>query len=93
MLTKVTIDREVHPEDGSPTAASKAMLQEFVQKRFVEPLAREKEDAEKRIIWFKNPRNLQSVGALEHFHVFVNGASQDLLLEWTDGDQRVQPSE
>lgn len=36
-----------------------------------------------RVVWFKNDVKWQSVGALEHIHVFVRGASEHLIEEWT----------
>lgn len=62
---------------------SRGLIREFVGNTFVGRLKERHADAADRVLWFKNWSALQSVGALEHFHVFVRGAEEDLLWEWT----------
>lgn len=62
---------------------SRKIIGEFVQEKFGERLRGKYTDAGDRVLWFKNWSALQSVGALEHFHVFVRGAGENLLREWT----------
>ena len=80
----------VNPEDGGLISESKDLIQSFVDRQFVQRLKREPgvQDVEDRILWFKNWTALQSVGALEHFHVMVRDVSEDLLVEWTGESER-----
>lgn len=76
-------------EEGEPTNESKAQIEKFVQTTFRDRMDG-KEDC---VAWFRNPTKWQTVRALEHFHVFVCGAEEDLLLDWTgqrDGDMEVR---
>ncbi|GFF32303.1 uncharacterized protein YPL067C [Aspergillus udagawae] len=78
-------------EDGNLTAESRARIETFVSATFVQRLAREAHvDApEDRVLWFKNWAALQSVSALEHFHVMVRDASEETLREWIGEDDMV----
>lgn len=60
------------------------MIDTFVNATFVQRLAKEShpDAAEDRVLWFKNWAALQSVAALEHFHVMVRDASEDTLKDW-----------
>lgn len=91
----------VNTADGSLVPEAWALVQGFVNRVFVKRLARERQQewdgdgkgkeavaAEDRVLWFKNWTALQSVGALEHFHVLVRGAGEDLLWEWTGEGKR-----
>lgn len=71
-------------EDGNLTDEGVAMIDTFVNATFVQRLAKESHpDApEDRVLWFKNWAALQSVAALEHFHVMVRDASEDTLKDW-----------
>ncbi|PHH76919.1 hypothetical protein CDD80_1093 [Ophiocordyceps camponoti-rufipedis] len=64
------------PETGDVTSKSRALIQDFVDRRFVNSLG------PGRVLWFKNWVTLQSVRSLEHFHVLVRGADEDLLAQW-----------
>jgi hypothetical protein len=68
------------PETGFMTPESKALVGEFVNRYFVEKIGVGGED---RVLWFKNWAALQSVGALEHFHVLVRDVDDDMLQSWT----------
>ncbi|KAF2184540.1 hypothetical protein K469DRAFT_578773 [Zopfia rhizophila CBS 207.26] len=72
----------VKPDTGEVSDESKVLIEDFVQKTFVARLGKE------RVLWFKNWTKLQSVRAVEHFHVLVRGADSSLLQEWTNGDVR-----
>jgi Protein of unknown function (DUF3605) len=64
-------------ETGDMTTESRKVLGDFVRRTFEERLG------EGNVLWFKNWVHLQSVRALEHFHVLVRGASVDDLEFWT----------
>ena len=74
------------PSAGDLTPDSKALIEDFVYWKFVDWL-KEKgiPDAEDRIQWFKNWKSLQSVRAIEHFHVLGRDIPQEVILEWTGG--------
>ncbi|PKX90510.1 GIG1 family protein [Aspergillus novofumigatus IBT 16806] len=78
-------------EDGSLASESRARIETFVSATFAQRLAREDHaDApEDRVLWFKNWAALQSVSALEHFHVMVRDASEQALGEWIGADNMV----
>lgn len=74
---------------GHVLPESRKMIQKFVEENFVGKLAESYGDAQDRVLWFKNWGALQSVGALEHFHVFVKGAGEEALRMWTGEGPRV----
>ncbi|KAF7131356.1 hypothetical protein CNMCM5793_004527 [Aspergillus hiratsukae] len=78
-------------DDGNLTAELRARVETFVSATFVQRLAREDHvDApEERVLWFKNWAALQSVSALEHFHVMVRDASEEALREWIGAENMV----
>ena len=41
-----------------------------------------RERGEDRVMWFKNWTGLQSVKGLDHFHVLVRGAGEEVVREW-----------
>ncbi|KAF7595385.1 hypothetical protein BBP40_006379 [Aspergillus hancockii] len=76
----------VKEENGDVTDESRALIEGFVRRTFVERLAREEgigESAGERVLWFKNWTALQSVRSLEHIHVLVRGVEEGILQEWT----------
>ena len=80
MKTKVP----VKPENGSLTPESREIIQSFVDKTFVQPLARTNGGKpQHQVLWFKDWTALQSVTALEHFHVMVRDVSDEQLIAWT----------
>ena len=62
-------------------------IDKFVDQTFREPLALTGA-SENRVLWFKNWTTLQSVRALEHFHVMVKDVDEKLLRQWTGEDSR-----
>jgi hypothetical protein len=64
---------------GDITSESRRLIKEFVGKTFVNRLSGD----EKRVLWFKNWVQLQSVRALEHIHVLVRDATTEDLEFWT----------
>lgn len=72
----------VYPRDGSLTPESREDIERFVHETFVRRLEK-LGGADDRVLWFKNTTDLQSVRALEHFHLFVRGVDRSILLEWT----------
>ncbi|KAG9247074.1 hypothetical protein BJ878DRAFT_415623 [Calycina marina] len=70
-------------ETGDVTSESRRLIEEFVRKTFAERLGRSQD-----VLWFKNWTTLQSVRAVEHFHVLVRGAGEELLKQWTETEGR-----
>ncbi|KAL4878039.1 hypothetical protein BJY04DRAFT_196937 [Aspergillus karnatakaensis] len=78
----------VQDADGVITRESHDLIQEFVQRVFVDRLARDEErerfpDPGSHVLWFKNYTALQSVRGLEHVHVLLRDVPDRLLHEWT----------
>lgn len=71
-------------ETGDLTPESRRLIKEFVERYFVDPLG---PGGSERVLWFKNWVALQSVRALEHFHVMVRDVDDDMLEHWT-GERR-----
>ncbi|KAL9124335.1 MAG: hypothetical protein Q9217_006326 [Psora testacea] len=77
----------VQQPEGYLLPESNALIQGIVQRTFVNRLAREWDDAEDHVQWFKNWVGLQSVRGLDHFHVLVKDVPEDIVREWTgEGD-------
>lgn len=76
--TRTTIPTD--PVSGDVTPESRRLIQDFVKSHFVAKLGPGGED---RVMWFKNWVALQSVRALEHFHVLVKDIDPGVLAEWT----------
>ena len=75
------------PESGMITEDGAILIQEFVQTYFVKRMREagllgDHQDDQERVMWFKNWIKLQSVRAIEHVHVLVRDASEELLQEW-----------
>ncbi|RAH59939.1 hypothetical protein BO85DRAFT_367453 [Aspergillus piperis CBS 112811] len=77
----------VKEENGDVTDESRALIEAFVQRTFVDAVVRDEgvseAEARDRVLWFKNWAALQSVRSLEHVHVLVRDVSERLLVEWT----------
>ncbi|KAK5989125.1 N-acetylglucosamine-induced protein 1 [Cladobotryum mycophilum] len=65
---------------GDLTPESRVLIEDFVKKHFVDTLGPNGKD---QVLWFKNWVSLQSVRALEHFHVLVRDVDDDTLERWT----------
>jgi len=70
-----------HPE-GYLTPQSRLLIQDFVQKTFIDRLAMDGL-AKDQVQWFKNWVGLQSVRGLDHFHVLVRDVPEHISNEWT----------
>lgn len=75
-------------EGGDLTDGARALIEDFVNRTFVARLAQEATDGKDRdpraqVLWFKNWGALQSVRALEHVHVLIRDAPENVLKEWT----------
>ncbi|KAF7719986.1 Uncharacterized protein PECH_008147 [Penicillium ucsense] len=77
----------VESNEGHLTNESRALIDKFVQDKFVKRLA---EDPQNRfpnppsqVLWFKNWVGLQSVRALEHVHILVRDVPEEILVEWS----------
>lgn len=77
----------VKPETGEVTAEGRALIERFVNEKFRKPLEARGQGTD-TVLWFKNWTKLQSMRAVEHFHVLARNADRDLLVEWTDGDEK-----
>lgn len=67
-------------DKGDLIPESRALIDAFVKKYFVDALGPGGED---NVLWFKNWVALQSVRSLEHFHVMVRNVDDDMLERWT----------
>lgn len=77
----------VKSDEGHLTDESRAMINNFVRKTFVDRLAKDPQnfsDPESHVLWFKNWVGLQSVRALEHVHILVRDVPEDILFEWAN---------
>ncbi|KAJ5943673.1 hypothetical protein N7516_003841 [Penicillium verrucosum] len=75
----------VQSNEGHLTDESRAMINSFVQKTFVDRLAKDPRnfsDPDSHVLWFKNWVGLQSVRALEHVHILVRDVPEDIVFEW-----------
>lgn len=70
----------VDQDKGDMTPESRRQIQDFVKRYFEDALP---DDGKNRVVWFKNWVALQSVRALEHFHVLVRDVDDDMLEKWT----------
>jgi len=71
---------ETDAENGDLTEASRKVIQDFVERTFVNRLG---ETGVLRVMWFKNWVKLQSVRSLEHVHVLVRDVKKEDLEFWT----------
>lgn len=69
---------------GDLTPESAKMIQDFVQKTFIDPLIRVGQGQD-QVQWFKNWVGLQSVRGLDHFHVLVKDPPKEMLDQWIEG--------
>lgn len=88
--------------NGWVTESSRALIDEFVQWKFVDRLrglaksasesgkGDDEEDVRDRVLWCKNWTALQSVRSLEHIHVFVRNVPDEVIVEWTGDKGLVQ---
>lgn len=76
----------VDDDRGDVTPESKRIIEDFVERQFVSTLAKEAdislEQARARVMWFKNWVSLQSVRGVDHVHVLVRDAPENLLGQW-----------
>ncbi|KAE8153772.1 hypothetical protein BDV25DRAFT_148778 [Aspergillus avenaceus] len=79
----------VKEENGDVTEESRALIEAFVERTFVERLQREGFGGSANVLWFKNWTALQSVRSLEHIHVLVRDVPEGILEEWT-GEGKVK---
>jgi len=68
------------PEKGDMTPESRVRIAKFVEEKFVKDLGPGGGD---KVVWFKNWVALQSVRALEHFHIMVRDIDDDTLERWS----------
>lgn len=69
--------------EGYLTHSSTALVQDFVQRTFIDRLAAKGvKNTYDKILWFRNWTGLQSVRGLEHVHILVRDVPKDVLSEW-----------
>jgi len=69
--------------EGYLTHSSTALVQDFVQRIFIDRLAAKGvKNTYDKILWFRNWTGLQSVRGLEHVHILVRDVPKDVLPEW-----------
>ena len=71
----------VVPPEGYLTPESRTMIDDFVQKTFVQPL-KDIGQGNDQVQWFKNWVSLQSVPGLDHVHVLVRDVPDDIIEKW-----------
>ena len=71
----------VQQPEGYLTPESTKLIEGFVQRTFMEPLL-EMGQGQDQVQWFKNWVGLQSVRGLDHFHVLVRDAPEEVLEKW-----------
>lgn len=82
---------DVEPPRGDLTPQARALVNNFIEKEFVVPIAQVTGTSGDNVIWFKNWVSLQSVPGIDHVHVLVRNVSQDFVdRSWTNGEQPVQ---
>lgn len=70
----------VDDERGDVISASRRLIEDFVTTYFGEPLGPE---GTEQVAFFKNLVSLQSVRGVDHVHVIVKDAPDELLRQWT----------
>lgn len=75
----------INPVNGDLTDESKRLVESFVHSTFVKPLE-DLDMADDRVLWFKNPARLQSVGGLEHIHVLLRDVPEEMVTRWTSDE-------
>lgn len=70
---------------GDITAESRAVIEQFVHTTFTTKLDHVfgQGNGRDHVVWFKNWVSLQSVRGVDHVHVLVRDAPEDLLEHWT----------
>lgn len=87
-ITHIVVWSKVPIPDQKPegylTPESTALIRDFVQRTFIDKLAAYGiDDPQDCVLWFRNWTGLQSVRGLEHIHLFVRNAPEEVLEEWT----------
>ena len=80
--TKFALTEQEGSDDLVPEL--KEQLVAFVDKTFVKHVGKA------NVRWWKNPKKLKTVQAVEHFHVLLYDADEDFLKDVTGGDRIVQ---
>lgn len=76
--------------EGDLTDDARELVNRFIQTTFTEKLKKDGvQDAEDRVMWFKNWAALQSVRGMDHVHVLLRDVPEHLIVEWT-GEKSVK---
>ncbi|OQV00198.1 hypothetical protein CLAIMM_05730 [Cladophialophora immunda] len=79
---------ESEPTRGDMTPRSRQQVEDFIQSTFVDRV-KDLPGEQEKVMWFKNWTELQSVPGMEHVHVLVRDVPDDIIRDWTGGDQPI----
>lgn len=74
--TRIAVD----DVNGDVTDESRKLIEDFVTRFFASELGQE---GRARVLWFKNWVSLQSVRGVDHVHVLVKDAPEEIVKMWT----------
>lgn len=63
------------PPEGDLTPESRKMLQDFVDRTFIQNLGAD------NVLWFKNWASIQSVRSVEHIHILIRNYDEEFIKE------------
>jgi hypothetical protein len=73
---------------GEMTPKSRLQVEDFIQAKFIDRV-KDLPGEQEKVMWFKNWTAIQSVPGLEHVHVLVRDIPEEVIAEWTGGDEPV----
>ena len=73
---------------GKLLPRERQLIQSFVNSTFLRPMAA-RGIGPSQLRWFKNGLDLQSVKAIDHFHVLVKNVPDELLFQWTHAPEPI----
>ena len=79
---------ESDSETGRLLEPERQVVQNFVDQMFLASMT-ERGLAKDNLRWYKNGFDLQSVNAIDHFHILVKGVQDVLLKQWTGEEEPV----
>ncbi|KAF2279479.1 uncharacterized protein EI97DRAFT_464735 [Westerdykella ornata] len=72
----------IHATTGGLTDEGAGIVEAFVRREFRERVGEGEGREGERVLWFRNPTNLQSVRSLEHVHVLIRGVTEEEAERW-----------
>ncbi|KIW62722.1 hypothetical protein PV04_10865 [Phialophora macrospora] len=79
---------ESEPTRGDMTPKSRQQVEDFIRSKFIDRV-QDLPGEQEKVIWFKNWTALQSVPGMEHIHVLLRDVPDEIIREWTGGDQPI----